>query len=185
MRKSLWLVMVLVVGLMLAPAAAAQGSVEETLDEYYVAIGEALVTGDSAAWIEFFAEDAEVGVPALAPMPVTGKDMIEAAMWPGIYSNMAESTIEITLLEIEGNTATVYAMWVGGASGDMPIQEVFEFNDDGLIQVYTVNVGVPAPGAEEPAALPETGGAGLNLLPGLLVLGGAALAALGRRFSSR
>ena len=127
-------------------------------------------------------------VPALAPQPVTGKAVIEAAMWPGIFGAVGEAVVTVVQQSVEGNTATVYYMYTGGASGDFPIEEIFVFNDEGLIQSHMVNVGVEAPAAaaaETPEQLPATGGAGLNLLPGLLVLGGAALVALSRRFSGQ
>ena len=194
-NKTLWIIVMFLVALVLAPTAAAQSSVEETLDAYYEALTESLDTGDPAAWLEFFAEDAVMEVPALAPQPVTGKDLIEAAMWPGVFANVGGSVVEETLREVDGNTASVYAMWLGGTGGDMPIQEIFEFNDDGLIQSYTVNVGATPEGEaeapaeeetateEEPATLPESGGVLVNLLPGLLILGGAAMVGLGKRFS--
>ncbi len=179
--------------LTLVPAAMAQDqTVDELLDAYYLVLGEALTTGESADWLEFFAEDASVAVPALAPQPVVGLEMIDAAMWPGIFGNVGGSTIENPLREVDGNTATVYAMWMGGTGGDMPIQESFEFNDEGKITSYTVNVGAtppeeeaaeeaPATTTEESATLPASGGAGLIMLPGLLILGGATLVGLGKR----
>ena len=189
MRKNLmWITAILLVAVFLAPAAMAQDqTVEEILDAYWPVWNEALATGDATDWLVFYAEDATMAVPALAPQPVEGIDMIEAAMWPGIFGAVGGSTVEVLQMEVDGNTATVYLMYTGGVSGDMPIQEIFEFNEEGLIQSHTVNVGVTVPEAAEetPTQLPETGGAGFNLLPGLLVFGGAALVALGRRFSSR
>ncbi len=196
-NKTLVIIVMFLAALALAPTAMAQDSVDDTLDAYYVVLIEALDTGDSAAWLEFFAEDASMSVPALAPQPVTGKELIEAAMWPGVFSNVGGSVVEETLREVDGNTASVYAMWVGGVGGDMPIQELFEFNDEGLITSYTVNVGATPEGEpeviseeeavaeEEPATLPESGGVLVNLLPGLLILGGATLVGLGKKRSSR
>ena len=191
MRKNLvWITVILLATMILAPAVMAQDqTVEEILADYLVVLNEAMASGDSSAWIEFYAEDATMSVPALAPQPVTGKDMIEAAMFPGIFGAAGGAVVTVVQQEIDGNTATVYYMYMGGAQGDFPIQEIFEFNDEGKIQSHTVNVGTTAPAAEAaeeaPTQLPETGGVGLNLLPGLLVLGGAALVGLGRRFSSR
>jgi hypothetical protein len=200
MRKISVLIIVTLMALVLAQTAGAQASIEETLDEYYVVLGEALVSGDAGPWLEFLAEDCEMSVPALAPMPVTGKDVIEAAMWPGMLSQVSGATIDVLLVNVEGNTATVYTMWTGGPGGDFPIEEIFEFNDEGLIQKYTVNVGVTAPeaaggaAAEEeeeeeeaaqPTELPASGGVPVDVLPGVLVLGGAALTLLGRKLKSR
>ena len=185
MRKHLvWIMAVL---LLLAPAAMAQDqNIEEILADYLVVLNEGLQSGDSSAWIEFYAEDAVMEVPALAPQPVTGKAVIEAAMWPGIVSNVGEAEVTVLQQSIDGNTAHVYYMYAGSVSGDFPIEEIYVFNDEGLIQSHTVNVGTEPPtaaAAETPEQLPATGGAGLSLLPGLLVLGGAALVALSRRFS--
>jgi ketosteroid isomerase-like protein len=179
------------VGVTLPEAAAETASIEDLLTEYYEVLNAALASGDTSELIEWFAEDATMSVPALAPQPVTGKDLIEAAMLPGMLGAVGGATIETLLVEIDGNTATVYNMYTGGAQGDFPIQEIIEFNAEGKIQTYTVNVGVtpPAAAAEttaaEPTTLPQSGGAAGSLLPALLVVGGGALAALGRRLKAR
>ena len=58
----------------------------------------------------------------------------------------------------------------------MPATDTFVIAD-GKIQSLTIELAA----TETPAVLPTTGGAGLNLLPGLLALGGGALAFMGRR----
>ena len=191
MRRNLvWISAILLVALLLAPAAVAQEpDVQTVVDAYIVVLNEALATGDSSEWIEFYAEDATMEVPVLAPQPVTGKELIEAAMFPGIFGAVGGATVTVVQSSVDGDTMTMYNMYIGGAQGDFPIEEIIVVNADGLFQYHTVNVGVEAPAeeaeaAETPTQLPETGGAGL-MLPGLLVIGGAALVALGRRFSSR
>ena len=194
MRKNLVLITIIIlITLLLAPAVLAQApSTEDLVAAYVAATNEALASGDSAEWLTLYADDAVMSVPALAPQPVTGGEMIGAAMFPGIMGAVGGATVTIVQATYGDDSATVYNMYLGGASGDFPIEELFEYDADGLITSHIVNVGVTAPEAEvaetteaAPAALPETGGAGLNLLPGLLVLGGAALVGLGRRFSSR
>jgi hypothetical protein len=176
------MILLLLIGVLVPSVAAQEQTVEELLDVYYAAL-QAAADGDPANWLALFAEDATMSVPALAPVPVTGKDVIQAAMWPGIYSEIGGTTVTVHLTEVDGNTATVYIDYSG-----LPVQDIFEFNEDGLIQSLTVNVGVSPPEASasaEPTQLPETGGAVAGWWPGLLVLAGAAIAGLGRRLPSR
>ena len=87
MRKNLMRVTaILLVAVFVAPAVMAQDqTVEEILDAYWPVWNEALATGDATDWLEFYAEDATMSVPALAPQPVTGKEMIEAAICDEVH----------------------------------------------------------------------------------------------------
>ncbi len=145
MSKKIVLITVLVLVALTLVGCGQKQTPEEILNEFYPVMEDALASGDGTAWVEYFADDATMEVPALAPQPVAGKDMIEAAMWPGVYGAAGESSIEIVQLEVDGNSATVYLMYTGGLTGDFPMQDLIEFNDEGKIQSYVVNVGVPAP----------------------------------------
>jgi ketosteroid isomerase-like protein len=183
-KKTLWIAVVLLVVLALAPGAGAQtASIEEMLKVFYKALNAALASGDTTEVLKWYADDATMEVGALAPKPVTGKDLIGAAMFPGMLAAVGGAKITTVSMTVTGNTATVYNMYVGGKQGDFPIQEIIVFNDKGKIQKYTVNVGV-APPAAAPAALPKTGGAGGSLLPALLAAGAGTMIALGRRLRS-
>lgn len=185
-RKTLWIAVVLLVMLALVPSVGAQTtSIEDTLKEFYKALNAALASGDTTEVLSFYADDATMEVGALAPKPVTGKDLIGAAMFPGMLAAVGGAKITTVSMTVEGNTATVYNMYVGGKQGDFPIQEIIVFNAAGKIQNYTVNVGVPPPAAAAPAALPKTGGSGISLLPALLVAGAGAMIAVGRRLRAR
>jgi ketosteroid isomerase-like protein len=183
-RKSFWIAVVLLIVLALVPSVGAQTvSIAETLKAFYAALNAALASGDTTEVLTYYADDATMEVGALAPKPVTGKDLIGAAMFPGMLAAVGGAKITTVSMTVEGNTATVYNMYIGGKQGDFPIQEIVVFNTAGKIQNYTVNVGVPPPAA--PAALPKTGGPGTNVLPALLAAGAGALIALGRRLRAR
>jgi ketosteroid isomerase-like protein len=185
MKKILLMAVTVVVALAWVPAVSAQTpTVEELLTEFYKVLNAALASGDTSALLEWYADDATMEVAALAPAPVTGKEMIGAAMLPGMLSAVGGATITTLAMSVEGNTATVYNMYTGGVQGDFPIQEIIVFTADGKIQTYTVNVGVTPPAAQ-PAALPQTGGAVGSLLPLLLMASGGVLVGLGRRFRAR
>jgi ketosteroid isomerase-like protein len=176
-KKIMYLVVILIATLGFAGIAQA-ASIEDMLEQFYVDLNAALKSGDTSQVLTWFADDATMEVGALAPQPVKGKDMIGAAMFPGMLAAVGGATITTVSTTVDGNTATVYNMYTGGKQGDFPIQEIIVFNTAGKIQSYTVNVGVPPPA---PVALPTSGGAILAHLSLLAVAVGGAFAVLGQQ----
>ena len=182
MRKSLlWITTMLLAALLLAPGAWAQTlSPEEVVQAYYVALEEAAASGDFSALLDLFVDDATVMAP-LSPVPVTGKTAMQA-MFAGMSAMMKGMSITVGDISVEGDQVTVsYTMAVEGMAGEIPATDTFVVQES-KIQSLTIEIAPQAlAGITQPSALPTTGGAGVNLLPGLLVLGGAALVALSWR----
>jgi len=176
-KRLFWITGVLLVALILAPGAAAQASSpEEVVQAYYAALGESAVTGDFTGILDLFAEDATLTVPALSPQPIVGKEMMQAT-FAGMSSMLKGMNITVDEITTDGDQVTVnYRMTTAQAESETPATDTFEIKD-GKIQALTIEIAAQ----DAPVVLPTTGAAGLNLLPGLLVLGGGALVALGRR----
>jgi ketosteroid isomerase-like protein len=188
MRKNLGSMTVLVVLaiLLVTPSVMAQAaSPAEVAQNYYAALSQAAVTGDTTPVLELFADDATVMIVGLSPQPVQGKEAMQAT-FGGMLAMLQGLTITMGDMSVDGDTATVtYTMSTAGAEGEVPVTDTFVVQD-GKIQSLTMEIApeaLAATTAAEPAALPETGGAVGGLFPGLVVVAGAALVALGRRFS--
>jgi ketosteroid isomerase-like protein len=180
MRKNLWWAAgVLLLALMLAPAAAAQApSPQEVVQSYYVALAEGLTAGDFSGVLELFAEDATLTIPMLSEQPIAGTAMMQA-MFGGMSTMLQGASIEVGEITTEGDQVTVtYEITTPASETPMPATDTFVIAD-GKIQALTIAIASVA----TPAVLPTTGATTLNLLPGLLVLGGSAMVALGRRLT--
>ncbi|MFZ5916194.1 MAG: nuclear transport factor 2 family protein [Chloroflexota bacterium] len=178
MRKKIgWVVGVLLLALALAPAAAAQApSPQEVVQSYYAALAEGLVAGDFSGVLALFAEDATLTIPMLSEQPIAGTAMMQA-MFGGMSTMLQGASIEVGEMTTEGDQVTVsYEITTPASETAMPATDTFVITD-GKIQALTITI---APAAA-PAVLPTTGATTLNQLPALLVLGGGALVALGRR----
>lgn len=192
MRKNLGSMKLLVVLaiLLVSPSVMAQeASPAEVAQNYYAALGQAAVTGDTTPVLDLFADDATVMIVGLSTEPVQGKEAIQAT-FGGMLAMLQGLTITMGDMSVDGDTVTAtYAMSTAGAE-QVPVTDTFVVQD-GKIQSMTMEIapeGLAAtaaaePAATEPVALPETGGAVGGLFPGLVVVAGAALVALGRRFS--
>jgi hypothetical protein len=149
-----------------------------------MALGEAATSGDATGLLDLFADDATISVVGLTPEPVAGKEAIQGTMG-GMFALLQGLTITMGEVTVEGEQVTVtYTMAVEGM-GEIPATDTFTIAD-GKIQSLAIQLSPEAmAGLVQPVlyALPETGGPIGSLLPGLLVLGGAAFVALGRRFS--
>lgn len=187
MRKNvLWIVPVVLAILLVAPGVMAQdASPTDVVQGYYAALGEAAASGDTTALLDLFADDATVTIAGLSPQPVQGKEAMQAA-FAGMLSMLKGVTITVGDISADGDTVTVtYTMVVEGVEGEVATTDTFVISD-GKIQSLTIEIASEAlagvTGAT-PTQLPETGGPVAGMLPGLLVLGGAAFVALSRRFS--
>jgi ketosteroid isomerase-like protein len=156
---------------------------------YYLALGDAAAGGDLAAVLDLFADDATVTLTALSPEPVSGKEAMQS-VFAGLFSMLQGVTFTVEGMAVEGDQVTVdYTMTVASMPVPIPAADTFVVVD-GKIQSLVLEIspeamaGAPATAAgDDPAALPETGGAGLGSLPGLLILAGGAMAAASRRLS--
>lgn len=185
MRKKVFGLAILVFAIVLvAPGAMAQASPAEVVQSYYAALGEAATTGDTAGLMDLFADDATISVVGLTPEPVAGKEAIQGTMG-GMFAMLKGLTITMGEVTVDGDQVTVaYTMVVEGM-GEIPATDTFMIVD-GKIQSLAIQLAPEVmAGFVQPElyALPETGGPVTGLLPGLMVLGGAAFVALGRRFS--
>jgi ketosteroid isomerase-like protein len=155
---------------------AQASSPEEVVQGYYAALTESLSAGDFTTVLEFFAEDATLTVPALSEQPITGTAMMQT-VFGGLSTTLQGATITLGEISVEGDRVTVtYEISSPASETPMPATDTFVIAD-GKIQSLTIELAA----TEAPVVLPTTGGAGLDLLPGLLALGGGALALLGRR----
>jgi ketosteroid isomerase-like protein len=175
---------------LLVPALAGVALAQETTPEavvqqYYTTLGQVAGTGDTAPLLDLFADDATIDIPGLSPQPVQGKEAMQST-FAGMFALLQGLTVTVGDVTVEGDQVTVsYTMAVSGMEGTIPATDTFVVQD-GLIQSLTIQLAAEALsgmglGAAAPAALPQTGGAGVNLFPGLLLLGGAALVAVSRR----
>lgn len=185
MRNKVAGITVLVLAIVLAAQGAmAQASPAEVVQSYYAALGEAATTGDTAGLMALFADDATISVVGLTPEPVAGKEAIQGTMG-GMFAMLKELTVTMGEVVVDGDQVTVtYTMAVGGM-GEIPATDTFVIVD-GKIQSLAIQLASEAMAGfvqPDPYALPETGGPVGGLLPGLMVFGGVALVALGRRFS--
>jgi len=159
----------------------------ELVEQYYAALGQAASTGDTAALLDLFADDATIDIVGLSPQPVQGKEAMQSA-FAGMFALLQGLTITMGDVSVEGDQVTAtYTMNVAGMEGSVQATDTFVVSE-GKIQSLTIQIapevlaGVGA--AAAPAGLPATGGAVANLFPGLLLLGGMALVALSRRFAA-
>ena len=176
---------------LLAPVAgsvalAQEATPESIVQQYYTALGEAASTGDTAALLDLFADDATVDIPGLSPQPVQGKEAMQST-FAGMLALLQGLTVTMGDLSVEGDQVTVnYTMAVAGMEGAVPATDTFVIGE-GKIRSLTIQIApevLAGVGAASPADLPQTGGAVASLFPGLLLLGGAALVALSRRLSA-
>ena len=165
-----------------APGAMAQEpSPTDVVQSYYTALGQAAADGDLTALLDLFADDAAITVPALSPNPVSGKDAIQTTIG-GILTMLQGLQITVGDIAVEGEQVTVqYTISTAEMETPIPATDTFVIQA-GQIQSLTIDISTEAMAAVTPAELPQTGGAALPLLPGLLVAGGAAVLALRRRF---
>ena len=127
---------------------------------------------------------------ALSPQPITGKTMMQT-MFTGMATMLKDVTITVDEISAEGEQVTVhYRMAAPGIEGEIHATDTFVVKE-GKIQSLTIQIAPEDLGKmaniAPSAPLPVTGAARDGLLPGLLVLGGAALIALGtlsRRLAS-
>jgi uncharacterized protein (TIGR02246 family) len=170
--------------LLVAPSVMAQESPADVVQGYYAALAEAAGTGDVTAMLDLFADDATVTIVGLSPQPVQGKEAMQAA-FAGMFSMLKGVEVTVGDVAVDGDTVTVtYTMAVEGM-GEIPATDTFVIQD-GKIQSLSIEIAPEAlagAAAAVPEQLPTTGGPVSGLLPGLLVLGGAAFVALSRRFS--
>jgi hypothetical protein len=148
-------------------------------------LGEAAAGGDVVAILDLFADDASVMIVGMSPEPVQGKEAIQST-FSGMLALMQGLNITMGDVTVDGEQVVVnYLMAPAGQTEGIPATDTFVVVD-GKIQSLTIQLspetlaGLAQP---TPYELPETGGPVSGLLPGLLVLGGVALAGLSRRFS--
>lgn len=186
-NKGAWIVAAMMVAVLLAaPGAEAQPpSPEEVVQSYYTALGEAAASGEVAAILDLFADDASVMIIGLSPEPVQGKEAIEST-FSGMLALLKGLTVTVGDVTVEGGQVDVnYVLAPEGQAEGIQAADTFVV-EDGQIQSLTIQLAPEAlSGLAQPTlyGLPETGGPVSGLLPGLLVLGGAVLVGLGRRFS--
>ncbi len=184
MRKKTVQILIAVLAILLvAPSAMAQTSPLDVVQGYYTALGQAAAGGDLTPLLDLLADDATVTIPALSPAPVSGKEAIRTTMG-GVLALMQGLKVTVGDIKVEGDQVTVsYTLSVASAEKPIPATDTFVIRD-GKIQSLTINIAAEALASmPTPYTLPQTGGPVGSLLPGLLVLGGAALVALSRRFS--
>lgn len=181
-KKMLFVVAVLLAVLMAGPGALAQ----DIIQSYYAELQQAVVAGGATpALLDLFADDATIILTALSPDPVQGKEAIQSVfasilpMLQGLQTTLGDVTTE-------GETVTVnYTLTVASTQGAIPATDTFVIRD-GKIQSLKIDIAPEAlaatGAAAAPGTLPTSGGVGL-FLPGLLIAGGAALAALSRRLA--
>lgn len=184
MRKNTVGILVVALAILLvAPSVMAQTSPTDVVQGYYAALGQAATSGDFTALLDLFADDATITIPVLSPEPVSGKDAIQSTMG-GMLTMLQGLEVTVGDMAVEGDQVTVsYTLSVAAMEQPIPATDTFVIQD-GMIQSLTIDIAAEALGpVPTPYDLPETGGPVGSLLPGLLVLGGAALVGLGRRFS--
>jgi ketosteroid isomerase-like protein len=184
MRKNaVGIVVVALAILLVVPSAMAQTSPADVVQSYYAALGEAAAGGDTAALLALFADDATVNVTGVTPAAVEGKEAIQSTLG-NMFALLQGVTITLGEVTAEGDTVTTtYTLALPGQASPIPATDTFVIQD-GKIQSLTMTIDLTAmAAAPTPPSLPATGGPVSGLLPGLLALGGAALAGLSRRFS--
>jgi ketosteroid isomerase-like protein len=184
MRKnSVGILVVALVILLAAPSVMAQTSPTDVVRSYYAALGEAAAGGDTAALLALFADDATVDVTGITPGAVEDKEAIQSTLG-NMFALLQGVTITLGEVAVEGDTVTTtYTLALPGQASPIPATDTFVIQD-GKIQSLNMSIDPTAMAATPtPYSLPVTGGPVSGLLPGLLVLGGAALVVLGRRFS--
>lgn len=182
MRKNTVGMLVVVLAILLvAPCAMAQTATMDVVQSYYAALGEAAAGGDTAALIDLFADDATADVKGITPGAVTGKEAIQGTLG-NMFALLQGVTVTLDEVTAEGDTVTTtYTLALPGQDGAIPATDTFVIKD-GKIQALTIAIDLTAmPGTATTYTLPATGGAVSSLLPGLLVLAGAAFVGLGRR----
>ena len=169
--------------LLVAPSIMAQTSPTDVVQSYYAALGDAAAAGDTTALLALFADDATVEVTGITPGAVKGKEAIQSTLG-NMFALLQGVTITLGEVTAEGNTVTAtYTLALPGQASPIPATDTFVIQE-GKIQALTIAIDFTAmPAVPTPYDLPETGGPVSGLLPGLLVLGGVALAGLSCRFS--
>ena len=182
MKITAAVLVVVLATLLVAPGAMAQTSPADVVQGYYGALGQAAASGDFAALLDLFADDATITVPVLSPAPVSGKAAIQSTIG-GILNMLQGLSVTVGDMAVEGDQVTVnYTLSVAAQEQAIPATDTFVIQD-GKIQALTIEISAQALAVPAPAALPQTGGPVGGLLPAFLLLGGATLAGLGRRFS--
>lgn len=184
MRKNVVGILIVALAILLvAPSAMAQASPTDVVRSYYAALGEAAAGGDTAALLALFADDATVEVTGITPGVVEGKEAIRSTLG-SMFSLLRGVTITLGEITAEGNTVTAtYTLTLPGQASPIPARDTFVIQE-GKIKSLTMAVDLTAmAAASTPSSLPKTGGPVGSLWPGVLVLGGAALVGLSRRFA--
>lgn len=177
------ILMVALAILLVAPSVMAQASPTDVVQSYYAALGEAAAGGDTTALLALFADDATVDVAGITPGAVEGKEAIQSTLG-SMFALLQGVTVTLGEVTAEGDTVTTsYTLALPGQASPIPATDTFVIQD-GKIQSLTMTIDLTGmAAASTPPSLPATGGPMSGLLPGLLVLAGAALAGLSRRFS--
>ena len=184
MKKNPAKILVVVLAILLvAPSVMAQTSPTDVVQSYYAALGEAAAGGDTTALLALFADDATVDVAGITPGAVEGKEAIQSTLG-NMFALLQGVTITLGEVSTEGDTVTAtYTLALQGQANPIPATDTFVIQE-GQIQALTIAIDFTAmPAVPTPYNLPATGGPVSGLLPGLLVLGGAAFVGLSRRLS--
>jgi ketosteroid isomerase-like protein len=193
MKKAGLIITIVLFLSLLAPALAGVALAQETTPEavvqqYYTTLGQVASTGDTAPLLDLFADDATIDIPGLSPQPVQGKEAMQST-FTGMFALLQGLTVTVGDVTVEGDQVTVnYTMAMAGTENTIPATDTFVVQEN-KIQSLTIQLAPEALagmglGAAAPATLPQSGGAVVNLFPGLLLLGGAAFVALSRRLSA-
>jgi ketosteroid isomerase-like protein len=182
-KKTMGILVVVLAILLVAPSVMAQTSPTDVVQSYYAALGEAAAGGDTTALLALFADDATVDVAGITPEAVEGKEAIQSTLG-SMFALLQGVTITLGEVTAEGNTVTAtYTLALPGQASPIPATDTFVIQE-GQIQSLTIAIDLTAmSAAPTPSGLPTTGGPVSGLLPGLLVLGGAAFVGLSRRLS--
>ena len=176
---------VVFLALVLVPGVWAQAPTpEETVQAYYVALGEAVASGDVSELLDLFADDATLTIPAISETPVQGKETMQS-LFAGMSMMIQGMTITVDEMATEGDQVTVtYRMTSETMGNEMSATDTFTVKD-GKITSLTIQMSDEAlTPVTLPATLPTTGAVGVNFLPGVLLIVGASLIGLGRKVRS-